>query len=149
MKQPNHRTMSSSAALEGSMMMNAMGMTIAPTSSCMVRRNEEVQTPVDHTWRQAPDLRRLRSRNVVLVERMLKGHQPHEVLTEVSENSNWRSKTFMLALKIERLIFLASTSRENYLNEQTLKSRIHILAKHLIRIRKRKNAPTNLLSPGV
>lgn len=85
-------------------------------------------------------MRHHRSRMVVLIERMLAGHQPHAVLTEVPENTQWRSKTFMVALKIERLIFVASTSRENYLNEQTLRGRVQLLSRHLVRLRKRKNA---------
>ncbi|DBA00412.1 TPA: hypothetical protein N0F65_012943 [Lagenidium giganteum] len=103
---------------------------------CVSRSNPDNNS----NWREDGDLRRLRSRHVVLVERMLKNHQPHEVLTEVPENNNWRSKTFMLALKIERLMFLAATSRENYLNEHTLRSRVQLLSRHLVRIRKRKNA---------
>ncbi|KAJ0401238.1 hypothetical protein P43SY_010962 [Pythium insidiosum] len=79
---------------------------------------------------------------------MLRNHSPHDVLTQVPENNNWRSKTFVLALKIERLMFLAAPTRENYLNEQTLRSRVQLLSRHLVRIRKRKNAIATLLAPN-
>ncbi|RLN93134.1 hypothetical protein BBJ28_00007160 [Nothophytophthora sp. Chile5] len=100
-----------------------------------------LQVSVDGNWRQGGDeMRRLRSRHVVLIERMLRNHQPHDVLTQVPENYDWHSKTFSLAIKIERLMFTAATSRENYLNESTLRSRVQLLSRHLVRIRKRKNA---------
>ncbi|TMW64288.1 hypothetical protein Poli38472_012910 [Pythium oligandrum] len=100
-------------------------------------------------WREAgEELRRLRSQIVVLIERMLRNHDPHDVLTQVPENNNWRSKTFVLALKIERLMFLAAPSRENYLNEHTLRNRVQLLSRHLVRIRKRKNVMANMLATG-
>ncbi|GLD93648.1 hypothetical protein PINS_up002253 [Pythium insidiosum] len=103
----------------------------------------------NNNWREATDeLRRTRSQVVVLIERMLRNHSPHDVLTQVPENNNWRSKTFVLALKIERLMFLAAPTRENYLNEQTLRSRVQLLSRHLVRIRKRKNAIATLLTPN-
>lgn len=93
------------------------------------------------SWRDATDeMRRLRARNVVLIERMLSNHQPHDVLTQVPENFNWHSKTFALAIKIERLMFASATSKESYLNESTLRTRVQFLSRHLVRIRKRKNA---------
>lgn len=96
-------------------------------------------------WKDAGDeLRRLRSQVVITIERMLRSHQPHDVLTQVPENTDWRSKTFVLALKIERLMFLTAPSRENYLNENTLRSRVQLLSRHLVRIRKRKNAMATL-----
>ncbi|KAG7375930.1 hypothetical protein PHYPSEUDO_014831 [Phytophthora pseudosyringae] len=93
-------------------------------------------------WRLGGDeeLRRLRSNYVVLVERMLRNHQPHDVLNHVPENTDWRSKTFKLALKIERLMFKAAKSRADYLNEHTLHRRVKILCRYLVRIRMRKNA---------
>ncbi|TYZ65889.1 hypothetical protein PybrP1_003025 [[Pythium] brassicae (nom. inval.)] len=102
-------------------------------------------TASDAAWREngGEELRRLRSRCIVLIERMLRNHQPHDVLTQVPENYDWRSKTFLLAIKIEKLMFLAATSRENYLNEHTLRSRVQLLSRHLVRIRKRKNAMAN------
>jgi hypothetical protein len=94
-----------------------------------------------NAWREGTEeMRRLRARNVILVERMLSNHQPHDVLTQVPENFNWHSKTFTLAIKIERLMFASATSRENYLDESTLRSRVQLLSRHLVRIRKRKNA---------
>ncbi|KAL4087747.1 hypothetical protein PRIC1_013634 [Phytophthora ramorum] len=100
-----------------------------------------VEVPTGGTWRQAGDeMRRLRSRHVILVERMLRNHQPHDVLTQVPENYDWHSKTFTLAIKIERLMFTTATSRENYLDENTLRSRVQLLSRHLVRLRKRKNA---------
>ncbi|OWZ18400.1 hypothetical protein PHMEG_0007514 [Phytophthora megakarya] len=93
-------------------------------------------------WRLNGDeeLRRLRSNYVVLIERMLRNHQPHDVLNHVPENTDWRSKTFKLALKIERLMFKAAKSRADYLNEQTLHRRVKVLSRYLVRIRMRKNA---------
>ncbi|ETI32285.1 hypothetical protein F441_20722 [Phytophthora nicotianae CJ01A1] len=92
-------------------------------------------------WRQAGDeMKRLRSRHVILIERMLRNHQPHDVLTQVPENYDWHSKTFALAIKIERLMFTTATSRENYLDESTLRQRMQLLSRHLVRLRKRKNA---------
>lgn len=94
-----------------------------------------------NAWREGTEeMRRLRARNVILIERMLSNHQPHDVLTQVPENFNWHSKTFTLAIKIERLMFASATSRENYLDEATLRSRVQLLSRHLVRIRKRKNA---------
>ncbi|KAG6968883.1 hypothetical protein JG688_00005583 [Phytophthora aleatoria] len=86
------------------------------------------------------ELRRLRSNYVVLIERMLRNHQPHDVLNHVPENTDWRSKTFKLALKIERLMFKAAKSRADYMDEHTLSRRVKILCRHLVRIRMRKNA---------
>ncbi|KAF4033498.1 hypothetical protein GN244_ATG14575 [Phytophthora infestans] len=92
-------------------------------------------------WRQEGDeMKRLRSRHVILIERMLRNHQPHDVLTQVPENYDWHSKTFTLAIKIERLMFTTATSRDNYLDESTLRQRIQLLSRHLVRLRKRKNA---------
>lgn len=73
------------------------------------------------------------------IERMLCQHRPHEVLTEVPENVQWQSKTFQLAIKIERMMFMVATSRESYMNEQTLRSRVQLLARQLVRVRRRKN----------
>ncbi|KAG7378076.1 hypothetical protein PHYPSEUDO_010573 [Phytophthora pseudosyringae] len=99
------------------------------------------QDPTSGNWRQAGDeMRRLRSRHVVVIERMLRTHQPHDVLTQVPENYDWHSKTFALAIKIERLMFTTATSRENYLDESTLRQRMQLLSRHLVRLRKRKNA---------
>ncbi|KAG1710542.1 hypothetical protein DVH05_013268 [Phytophthora capsici] len=81
----------------------------------------------------------LRTRNVVLIEQMLSNHAPHDVLTEVPENVNWHSKTFQLAVKIERLMFTTATSREDYLNESTLRTRVQNVSRNLIQLRKRKN----------
>ncbi|GAB9466439.1 hypothetical protein Gpo141_00003814 [Globisporangium polare] len=136
--------------------MNPNGAAIVPpstmSSSCSARNasgatstgnnNNANNTNSDPAWRETggDDLRRLRTRSVVNIERMLRNHQPHDVLTQVPENYDWRSKTFQLALKIEKLMFLAATSRENYLNEHTLRSRVQLLSRHLVRIRKRKNA---------
>ncbi|KAE9042958.1 hypothetical protein PR002_g3610 [Phytophthora rubi] len=98
------------------------------------------QDPAGANWRQAGDeMRRLRSRHVILIEGMLRNHQPHDVLTQVPENFDWHSKTFALAIKIERLMFTSATSRENYLNESTLRARVQLLSRHLVRLRKRKN----------
>ncbi|KAG2985446.1 hypothetical protein PC118_g8343 [Phytophthora cactorum] len=58
----------------------------------------------------------------------------------VPENYDWHSKTFTLAIKIERLMFTTATSRENYLDESTLRQRMQLLSRHLVRLRKRKNA---------
>ncbi|ETI32299.1 hypothetical protein F442_20655 [Phytophthora nicotianae P10297] len=92
------------------------------------------------------ELRRLRSNYVVLIERMLRNHQPHDVLNHVPENTDWRSKTFKLALKIERLMFKAAKSRADYMNEHTLSRRVKVLCRHLVRIRMRKNAMTEGLT---
>ncbi|ETM32578.1 hypothetical protein F441_20721 [Phytophthora nicotianae CJ01A1] len=81
----------------------------------------------------------LRTRNVVLIEQMLSSHAPHDVLTQVPENIDWHSKTFQLAVKIERLMFNTATSREDYLNESTLRTRVQNLSRNLIQMRKRKN----------
>ncbi|POM59387.1 hypothetical protein PHPALM_31891 [Phytophthora palmivora] len=64
----------------------------------------------------------------------------HDVLNHVPENTDWRSKTFQLALKIERLMFKAAKSRADYLDERTLHRRVKILSRYLVRIRMRKNA---------
>ncbi|KAE9042970.1 hypothetical protein PR003_g3274 [Phytophthora rubi] len=81
----------------------------------------------------------LRTRNVVLIEQMLSNHAPHDVLTQVPENGDWHSKTFQLAVKIERLMFNTATSRDDYLNESTLRLRVQNLSRNLIQLRKRKN----------
>ncbi|EGZ15410.1 hypothetical protein PHYSODRAFT_505587 [Phytophthora sojae] len=81
----------------------------------------------------------LRTRNVVLIEQMLSNHAPHDVLTQVPENVDWHSKTFQLAVKIERLMFNTVASREDYLNESTLRLRVQNLSRNLIQLRKRKN----------
>ncbi|POM80616.1 Hypothetical protein PHPALM_1525 [Phytophthora palmivora] len=101
-----------------------------------------VTTTGNSDWRLSGDeeLRRLRSNYVVLIERMLRNHQPHDVLNHVPENTDWRSKTFQLALKIERLMFKAAKSRADYLDERTLHRRVKILSRYLVRIRMRKNA---------
>ncbi|KAH7474237.1 hypothetical protein PRNP1_014017 [Phytophthora ramorum] len=93
-------------------------------------------------WRLSgnDEMRHLRSGTVVLIERMLRNHQPHDVLNHVPENTDWRSKTFQLALKIERLMFKAAKSRADYLDEHTLHRRVKILCRYLVRIRMRKNA---------
>jgi hypothetical protein len=46
---------------------------------------------------------------------------------------------FVLAQKMERLAFVMAKSKENYLNEHTLRSRIQLLARHLVRMRRRRN----------
>ncbi|KAL3656552.1 hypothetical protein V7S43_018552 [Phytophthora oleae] len=101
-----------------------------------------VTTNGNGDWRLGGDeeLRRLRSNYVVMIERMLRNHQPHDVLNHVPENTDWRSKTFKLALKVERLMFKAAKSRADYLNEHTLQHRVKILCRYLVRIRMRKNA---------
>ncbi|KAG7401551.1 hypothetical protein PHYBOEH_000609 [Phytophthora boehmeriae] len=81
----------------------------------------------------------LRTRNIVLIEQMLTNHAPHDVLTQVPENVDWHSKTFQLAVKIERLMFNTATSRDDYLNESTLRVRVQNLSRNLIQLRKRKN----------
>ncbi|EGZ15409.1 hypothetical protein PHYSODRAFT_561209 [Phytophthora sojae] len=137
-----------SAALSGGLPLGMVG--VMPTSvggSCAaapvmsstgVAGAPQVQEP---NWRQAGDeMRRLRSRHVILIESMLRNHQPHDVLTQVPENYDWHSKTFQLAIKIERLMFTTASSRENYLNESTLRARVQLLSRHLVRLRKRKNA---------
>lgn len=119
----------------------------------MARNNAVLPTPVFTTcvpaaakgssdWHLNGDeeLRRLRSNYVVLIERMLRNHQPHDVLNHVPENTDWRSKTFQLALKVERLMFQAAKSRTDYLDEHTLQRRVKILCRYLVRIRMRKNA---------
>jgi hypothetical protein len=94
----------------------------------------------DNSWFEiSEDLRNRRWKNVVLVDRMLRGHRPHEVLTHVPQNTNWESKTFTLALKIERLMFFAAKSRESYLNERTLRTRVRFISRCLVRLRERKN----------
>lgn len=133
----HHTTMQPNSGVSGS----SPPLTSSSSSSgagCGATRN----APSDAAWREngGEELRRLRSRCIVLIERMLRNHQPHDVLTQVPENYDWRSKTFLLAIKIEKLMFLAATSRENYLNEHTLRSRVQLLSRHLVRIRKRKNA---------
>ncbi|EGZ15416.1 hypothetical protein PHYSODRAFT_251028 [Phytophthora sojae] len=99
-----------------------------------------VSTACDWRLNSDDELRRLRSNYVVVIERMLRNHQPHDVLNHVPENTDWRSKTFKLALKIERLMFKAAKSRADYLDEHTLHHRVKILCRYLVRIRMRKNA---------
>ncbi|KAK1944712.1 hypothetical protein P3T76_003245 [Phytophthora citrophthora] len=84
-------------------------------------------------------LRTQRWKNVVNIDRMLRNHRPHEVLTQVEQNANWYAKTFTLALKVERLIFEAATSRESYLDENTLRTRVAQVSRRLIGLRERKN----------
>ncbi|RLN93132.1 hypothetical protein BBJ28_00007162 [Nothophytophthora sp. Chile5] len=94
----------------------------------------------DNSWLQiGQDLRMLRWKNVVNIDRMLRNHQPHEVLTHVEQNTNWLAKTFTLALKVERIIFETAASRESYLNENTLRSRVQQVSRKLIDLRKHKN----------
>lgn len=123
------------------------GMRYTPTSCAprppMMNLFPSLNTP-EADWRTAQDMHRLRIRTVVLVERMLRNHRPHDVLTQVPKNIDWRSKTFQLATKIERLMFTVATTRAKYLDEQTLFSRAQLLARHLVRIRKRKNSFSNL-----
>lgn len=97
-------------------------------------------------WREpSEDLRRLRARNVLLIDRMLRAHQPHDVLTQVPENTNWHSKTITVALKIERLMFTTASSRQHYEDEATLRSRVQLLSRQLVRMRKRKNVVAGLV----
>ncbi|KAG7401550.1 hypothetical protein PHYBOEH_000608 [Phytophthora boehmeriae] len=94
----------------------------------------------DNSWTQiGKDLRMQRWKNVVNIDRMLRNHHPHEVLTHVEQNTNWYAKTFTLALKVERIIFEAASSRESYLNEKTLRTRVGQVSRKLIDLRKRKN----------
>ncbi|RLN44699.1 hypothetical protein BBJ28_00023898 [Nothophytophthora sp. Chile5] len=91
-------------------------------------------------WRETDTVvHGLRTRNVVLIEQMLSNHDPHDVLTQVPENYDWHSKTFQLAVKIEQLMFTTAASREAYLNESTLRTRVQMLSRSLIQLRKRKN----------
>ncbi|ETL26108.1 hypothetical protein L916_20141 [Phytophthora nicotianae] len=94
----------------------------------------------DSSWQQiGQDLRTQRWKTVVNIDRMLRNHHPHEVLTHVEQNTNWRAKTFTLALKVERIIFEAVASRESYLDENTLRARVTQVSRRLIDRRKRKN----------
>jgi hypothetical protein len=94
----------------------------------------------DATWTQiGQDLRTRRWQNVVNIDRMLRNHKPHEVLTEVAQNVNWYAKTFTLALKVERLLFEAAASRESYLDKRTLRARVAQVSRRLIALRERKN----------
>ncbi|KAG6614076.1 uncharacterized protein IUM83_09938 [Phytophthora cinnamomi] len=94
----------------------------------------------DGSWLQiGQDLRTQRWKNVVNIDRMLRNHRPHVVLTHVEQNTNWYAKTFTLALKVERLLFEAAASRESYLDEQTLRARVAQVSRRLIELRKRKN----------
>jgi hypothetical protein len=125
--------------------LNATHLTSYATANSSNNTNAACRPAATGNWRVAgEELRRVRSQVVVQIERMLRAHQPHDVLTQVPENTDWESKTFVLALKIERLMFLAAPSRENYLNEATLRSRVQLLSRHLVRIRKRKNAMATL-----
>lgn len=118
--------------------MTAARITSPGASACAMPPSSSAQ-PVE--WRDASEAtHRMRSQLVVQVDRMLRNHQPHDVLTQVPENTQWQSKTFQLAMKIERLMFMTAASREQYLNEQTLRSRVKILSRHLVRIRKQKNS---------
>lgn len=97
-------------------------------------------TSYTSNWRENDAMvQGLRTRNIVLIEKMLSNHAPHDVLTQVPENVDWHSKTFQLAVKIERLVFNTATSREDYLNESTLRTRVQNLSRNLIQLRKRKN----------
>ncbi|KAG2790739.1 hypothetical protein PC129_g6641 [Phytophthora cactorum] len=94
----------------------------------------------DNSWRHiGVDLRTQRWKNVVSIDRMLRDHHPHEVLTHVEQNTNWCAKTFTLALKVERIIFEAAASRESYRGEHTLRARMAQVSRRLIDLRKRKN----------
>lgn len=94
----------------------------------------------DNTWFEiSDDLRTRRWQHVVLIDRMLRGHRPHEVLTHVPQNTNWLAKTFTLALKIERFMFFSAKSRESYLDEKTLRARVSKISRYLVRLRERKN----------
>ncbi|OWZ18401.1 hypothetical protein PHMEG_0007515 [Phytophthora megakarya] len=84
-------------------------------------------------------LRTQRWKTVVNIDRMLRNHHPHEVLTHVEQNSNWYAKTFTLALKVERIIFQTAASREIYLDDHTLRARVVQVSHRLIDLRKRKN----------
>ncbi|KAE8882167.1 hypothetical protein PF010_g18765 [Phytophthora fragariae] len=133
-----------STGLPGSLPLGMVGVMPGATCTAAVMPNVDIvgaaQDPAEANWRQAGDeMRRLRSRHVILIEGMLRNHQPHDVLTQVPENFDWHSKTFALAIKIERLMFTSATSRENYLNESTLRARVQLLSRHLVRLRKRKN----------
>ncbi|KAG3134529.1 hypothetical protein PI126_g18654 [Phytophthora idaei] len=64
----------------------------------------------------------------------------------VPENYDWHSKTFTLAIKIERLMFTTATSRENYLDESTLRQRMQLLSRHLVRLRKRQRVDNTLVA---
>ncbi|KAG7375934.1 hypothetical protein PHYPSEUDO_014835 [Phytophthora pseudosyringae] len=109
----------------------------------------------DNSWLQiGQDLRTRRWKNVVNIDRMLRNHHPHEVLTHVEQNTNWCAKTFTLALKVERIIFEAAASRESYLDEHTLRKRVAQVSRRLIDLRKRKNMvkfgvrlPRQLMTP--
>lgn len=99
-----------------------------------------------YNWREpTEELRRLRARNVLLIDRMLRAHQPHDVLTQVPENTNWHSKTVTVALKIERLMFMTASSRQHYEDEATLRNRVQLLSRQLVRMRKRKNVVAGLV----
>ncbi|KAE9042967.1 hypothetical protein PR003_g3268 [Phytophthora rubi] len=94
----------------------------------------------DNSWLQiSQDLRTQRWKNVVNIDRLLRNHRPHEVLTHVEQNTNWHAKTFTLALKVERIMFEAAASRESYLDEKTLHTRVAQVSRRLIELRKRKN----------
>ncbi|KAF4147118.1 hypothetical protein GN958_ATG03747 [Phytophthora infestans] len=94
----------------------------------------------DGSWLAVGEnLRTQRWKNVVNIDRMLRSHRPHEVLTHVEQNSSWCAKTFTLALKVERIIFEAAASRESYLNENTLRARVTLVSRRLVDLRKRKN----------
>lgn len=103
----------------------------------------------DNSWFEIPEeLRNRRWQNVVAIDRMLRGHRPHEVLTHVPQNVNWLSKTFTLALKIERFIFFGAKSREAYLDVSTLPLRVRFISRCLVRLRERKNlASTGMTDP--
>ncbi|CAI5729505.1 hypothetical protein KXD40_003585 [Peronospora effusa] len=89
-------------------------------------------------WRE--EIRCLRSSNVVLIERMLRNHRPHDILNHLPENIDWRSKTFKLALKVECLILKWATTRADYLNERTLHHRVKRLCRCLVRSHMYNNA---------
>lgn len=101
-------------------------------------------------WREpTEELRRLRARNVMQIDRMLRAHQPHDVLTQVPENVAWHTKTMAVAMKIERLMFTSAASREDYQDERTLRSRVQLLSRQLVRMRKRKNSVGSAVSVSV
>ncbi|KAL4170382.1 hypothetical protein KRP22_011283 [Phytophthora ramorum] len=75
----------------------------------------------DSTWLQiGQDLRTQRWKNVVNIDRMLRNHRPHEVLTHVEQNTN------CLARELPR-------------REDPARARVAQVSRRLIGLRKRKN----------
>ncbi|KAL7678700.1 hypothetical protein Plhal304r1_c094g0172951 [Plasmopara halstedii] len=141
----NHSTDSGTVSLARS---NSLHLeTAVLQSSTNVSCSASVESQLSNTsesktsnWRHTSDeTRQLRLQNVIRIERLLRNHQPHDILTQVPENCDWPSRILTLALKIERLMFTTATSRENYLDESTLRQRMQRLSCHLLRLRKRKN----------